>query len=159
MGDERAGDTLSTPSRSPFSKPSSNSPLPPASTVTGEARDPADCTDACARCRDGRAAPDADGEVPELEEGVEATAPSRREALHMNTGWGAVSVADSGVPPAAAPIAIDRTRGRQRSHRRSEAVGYHDVSEAMTETSETISTSSGPSLAKARHAATSAGLS
>ena len=35
---------------------------------------------------------------------------------------------------------------------------YHDVSEAMGEASETISTSSGPSFANARQAATSAGL-
>ena len=35
---------------------------------------------------------------------MEAVALSRREALHMNTGWGATSVADRGVPPASSPV-------------------------------------------------------
>ena len=89
MGDERAGDTLSTPS--PLTLREALLQLSFAAGPDGHGRgaDPADRTDARAGCGDGRAAPDADGAAPGSEEGVEATAPSRREALHMNTGWAA----------------------------------------------------------------------
>ena len=39
-----------------------------------------------------------------LKERTVRTAPSRREALHLNTGWGAVPVPDSRVPPASSPV-------------------------------------------------------
>ena len=99
MGDERAGDTLSTPT--PLTLREALLQLSTATCPDGHGRG-ADSTDIRARCREGRAETDADGAAPGPDEGEDAIAPSRREALHMNTGWGAVSVADSGVPPAAA---------------------------------------------------------
>ena len=52
--------------------------------------DLADRTDARAGCREGRQLPDAEGAAPGSKERAARTAPSRREALHRNTGWGAV---------------------------------------------------------------------
>ena len=69
----------------------------------GAGADLADRTDARAGCREGRQLPDAEGAAPGSEERVAKIAPSRREALHENTGWGAVSVADSGSPPQQQP--------------------------------------------------------
>jgi len=59
-----------------------------------------------------------------------------------------------GSPPSWQPAAGSALAGGPRPG--CEAGGYHDVSTAMGEASVTISTSSGPSLANARHAATSA---
>ena len=86
MGDERAGDTLSSPTLLTLREALLE--LFSAARLAGHraGAEPADLADAREGCRDGRAAPDADGGVPGLEEGVEAMAPSRREALHMNTG-------------------------------------------------------------------------
>ena len=99
--------TLSPPlPRSLFAKPLLQLSLAACPGGRGTGADPANRTDARARCREGRAAPDADGGVKGSEEGVEATAPSRREALHVDPRWGAVSVPDSGVPPAASPNRI-----------------------------------------------------
>ena len=103
MGDERAGDTLSTPSlltlREALLELSSAACLD----GHGGGADLADRKDDRAGCREGRVASVYDGALPGSEERVEAAAPSRREALHVDTGWGAVSVPDSRVPPAAAP--------------------------------------------------------
>ena len=98
--------------------PCSPSPSPPRTLVCRLTRCPrgdtglADRTAARAGCREGRQPPDAADTAPGPGERVQAIAPSRREALHMDTGWGAVSVADPGSPPAAAPSPrIDRPPG------------------------------------------------
>ena len=87
MGDERAGDALSTPSlltlREALLELSSAACLGD----HGGGADLADRTDAAARRREGCKESDGGGAAPGTEEQVDGIALSRREALHMDTGW------------------------------------------------------------------------
>ena len=112
MGDERAGDTLSTPTlltlREALLELSSAARLGGhGGGGGGGGADLADRSDARVGCWEGPPMSDADGGAPGSKERVEAMAPLRREALHVETGWGGVSAADSGSPPSSSPVVVN----------------------------------------------------
>ena len=103
MGDERAGDALSPPTLLTLREALLELSFAACLDGHGGNADRTDRTDDRAGCREGRVASVYDGALPGSEVRVEAAALSRREALHVETGLGAVLVPDSRVPPAAAP--------------------------------------------------------